>query len=101
MARASQIMAPTSCFTGQVHYLPDAPKAYGATITRAKAAPPQTRSTDLCVSTPRNLIGGLMREPESNGETHSVFNYQCPLRPTQASLDPSSATALAHRVPGV
>lgn len=40
-------MAPTSCFTGQVHRLPDAPEAYGAMITRAKAAPPQSRSTDL------------------------------------------------------
>lgn len=40
-------MAPTSCFTGQVHRLPDAPEAYGAMITRAKAAPPQSRSADL------------------------------------------------------
>jgi len=47
LARASQIMAPTSGFTGQVHYLPDAPEAYGAMITRAKAAPAQNRSTDL------------------------------------------------------
>jgi hypothetical protein len=47
LARASKIMAPTSCFTGQVHRLPDAPEAYGAMITRAKAAPPQSRSTDL------------------------------------------------------
>jgi hypothetical protein len=46
LARASKIMAPTSCFTGQVHRLPDAPEAYGAMITRAKAAPPQSRSTD-------------------------------------------------------
>jgi hypothetical protein len=47
LARASKIMAPTSCFTGQVHRLPDAPEAYGAMITRAKAAPPQSRSADL------------------------------------------------------
>lgn len=40
-------MAPTSCFTGQVHNLPDAPEAYGAMITRAKAAPAQSRSADL------------------------------------------------------
>lgn len=40
-------MAPTSCFTGQVHRLPDAPEAYGAMITRAKAAPPQSRYADL------------------------------------------------------
>jgi hypothetical protein len=40
-------MAPTSCFTGQVHRLPDAPEAYGAMITRAKAAPAQSHSTDL------------------------------------------------------
>lgn len=46
MARASKIMAPTSCFSGQVHYLPDAPEAYGAKITRAKAAPSQSRSAD-------------------------------------------------------
>ena len=47
MARASKIMAPTSCFTGQVHRLPDAPEAYGAMITRPMAAPAQSRSTDL------------------------------------------------------
>jgi hypothetical protein len=47
LARASKIMAPTSCFTGQVHRLPDAPEAYGAMITRAKAAPSQSRSPDL------------------------------------------------------
>jgi hypothetical protein len=47
LARASKIMAPTSCFTGQVHRLPAAPQAYGAMITRAKAAPPQSRSTNL------------------------------------------------------
>ncbi|SEC32473.1 Tetratricopeptide repeat-containing protein [Streptomyces melanosporofaciens] len=40
-------MAPTSCFSGQVHRLPDAPQAYGAMITRPKAAPAQTRSADL------------------------------------------------------
>lgn len=39
-------MAPTSCFNGQVHRLPDAPEAYGAMITRAKAAPGQSRYTD-------------------------------------------------------
>src|SRR3954452_19676790 len=44
-------MAPTSCFTGQVHRLPDAPEAYGAMITRAKAAPPQSRSTALRTNT--------------------------------------------------
>lgn len=43
-------MAPTSRFTGQVHRPPDSQEAYGAMITRAKAAPPQTRSTDLTVS---------------------------------------------------
>lgn len=42
---ASKIMAPTSCFNGQVHRLPDAPEAYGAMITPpkqlpAKVAPP-------------------------------------------------------------
>lgn len=30
----------TSCSTGQLHGLPDAPEAYGAMITRPKAAPP-------------------------------------------------------------
>ncbi len=39
-------MAPTSCFSGQVHRLPDAPEAYGAMITRPKAAPAQSRSAD-------------------------------------------------------
>lgn len=52
MARASKIMAPTSCFTGQVHRLPDAPEAYGAMITRAKAAPPQSRCADLVTEKP-------------------------------------------------
>jgi hypothetical protein len=42
-------MAPTSCFTGQVHRLPDAPEAYGAMITRAKAAPGQSRYADRSV----------------------------------------------------
>lgn len=42
-------MAPTSCFSGQVHRLPDAPEAYGAMITRAKAAPAQSRSAALAV----------------------------------------------------
>lgn len=46
LARASKIMAPTSCFTGQVHRLPDTPEPYGVMITRAKATPPQRRSTD-------------------------------------------------------
>lgn len=40
-------MAPTSCFSGQVHRLPDAPQAYGAMITRPKAAPAQSRYADL------------------------------------------------------
>lgn len=39
-------MAPTSCFNGQVHRLPDSPEAYGAMITHPKAAPAQSRSTD-------------------------------------------------------
>src|SRR3954471_11633878 len=49
LARASKIMAPTSCFSGQVHRLPDAPEAYGAMITRAKAAPAQSPSADLSI----------------------------------------------------
>jgi hypothetical protein len=40
-------MAPTSCFNGQVHRLPDSPEAYGAMITPPKGAPAQSRSTDL------------------------------------------------------
>ncbi len=56
LARASKIMAPTSCFTGQVHRLPDAPEAYGAMITRAKAAPPQSRYTDLVGSPPSHRL---------------------------------------------
>ena len=60
-------MAPTSCFTGQVHRLPDAPKAYGAMITRAKAAPAQSRSTDLVGKSqplikPSQLLRDHMRE---------------------------------------
>lgn len=63
-------MAPTSCFNGQVHRLPDAPEAYGAMITRPKAAPAQSRSTDLndpaeyvaggsrLVLGPRQIVGG-------------------------------------------
>lgn len=47
MGRASKIMAPTSCFSGQVHRLPDSPEAYGAMITRPMAAPAQSRSADL------------------------------------------------------
>lgn len=47
MARASKIMAPTLYFTRQVHSLPDAPKAYGAMINRAEAAPALSRSIDL------------------------------------------------------
>lgn len=35
---------PNVVLYGQVHRLPDAPEAYGAMITRAKAAPAQSRS---------------------------------------------------------
>ncbi|CAL2056829.1 hypothetical protein GPN2_10673 [Streptomyces murinus] len=38
-ARASKIKGPTSCFTGQVHRLPDAPQAYEAMITRMQRHP--------------------------------------------------------------
>lgn len=44
-------MAPTSCFNGQVNRLPDAPEAYGAMITRAKAAPGQSHSAARAGST--------------------------------------------------
>jgi hypothetical protein len=43
-------MAPTSCFNGQVHRLPDSPKAYGAMISRPMAAPAQSRYTDLTLA---------------------------------------------------
>lgn len=43
----SQRPLPTSCSTGQVHRLPDAPEADGAMITHPKAAPAQGRSPDL------------------------------------------------------
>ncbi len=36
--------------SGPVHRLPDAPEAYGAMITRAKAAPAQSRSADLVLN---------------------------------------------------
>jgi hypothetical protein len=49
MGRASKIMAPKSCFTGQVHRLPDSPEAYGAMISRPMAAPAQSRYTNLVV----------------------------------------------------
>lgn len=49
-------MAPTSCFTGQVHRLPDAPEAYGAMITRAKAAPPQSRYADRAAHRPMEQV---------------------------------------------
>jgi hypothetical protein len=38
---------PNVVLYGQVHRLPDSPSAYGAMITRPKAAPAQSRSTDL------------------------------------------------------
>lgn len=47
MGRTSKIMAPTSCFTGQVHRLADVPKAHGAIVTRPKVAPAKSRSADL------------------------------------------------------
>lgn len=55
MGRASKIMAPTSCLTGQVHRLPDAPEAYGAMISRPMAAPAQSRSTALVGEAPAVL----------------------------------------------
>jgi hypothetical protein len=45
-------MAPTSCFTGQVHRLPDAPETYGPMITRPKAAPAQSRSANRGAADP-------------------------------------------------
>lgn len=48
-------MAPTSCFTGQFHRLPDAPEAYGAMTPRAKAALPQSRSTDRDLEASRSI----------------------------------------------
>ena len=56
MGRASKIMAPTSCFNGQVHRLPDSPEAYGAMITRPMAAPAQSRSANLTARPP--LLAG-------------------------------------------
>lgn len=47
-----KITAPMSCFTWQVHRLPDAPEAYRAMITRPKAAPAQSSSTDLKAKLP-------------------------------------------------
>jgi hypothetical protein len=42
--------------------LPDAPEAYGAMITRAKAAPPQSRSADLAFLPPRLCcLNGALR----------------------------------------
>jgi hypothetical protein len=49
-------MAPTSCFNGQVHRLPDSPSAYGAMITRPKAAPAQSRSAARRVANSLKLV---------------------------------------------
>lgn len=57
-------MAPTSCFNGQVHRLPEEPEAYGAMITRAKAAPGQNRSADLG----RNHAADELPEPPPEPE---------------------------------
>lgn len=71
-------MAPTSCFNGQVHRLPDAPEAYGAMITRAKAAPGQSRYADLVAI--RRPIRLLSRLPKprffSNYSTESFRGLQ-------------------------
>jgi hypothetical protein len=61
MGRASKIMAPTSCFNGQVHRLPDSPEAYGAMISRPMAAPAQSRYTDL------RALGSAGRRTGSGG----------------------------------
>jgi hypothetical protein len=45
--------------SGQVHRLPDSPEAYGAMITRPKAAPAQSRSAALSI----NLHMQLKQEP--------------------------------------
>lgn len=71
-------MAPTSCFNGQVNRLPDAPEAYGAMITRAKAAPGQSRYADLTCFDYNYLSG----EESSSSEVGSSL----------ASSPPSSAT---------
>lgn len=80
LGRASKIMAPTSCFTEQVHYLPDAPQAYGAMITRPKAAPPQSRSTGLVTT--------------GSGELEQTSIWYAHLRPslTYAIRSPSTTS---------
>lgn len=86
MARASKIMAPTSCFTGQVHRLPDAPEAYGAMITRAKAAPPQSRSVS-CLALRKSGVWLQSRLPPvapvewppcSSGHPADDLSLMCP-----------------------
>ncbi|GAA2489798.1 hypothetical protein GCM10023100_44960 [Actinocorallia cavernae] len=75
LARALKITAPTSYFTGQVHRLPDAPEAYGAVITRAKAAPAQSRSADLTATLRAHDAGGYgHREPLLNQELAKISN---------------------------
>jgi hypothetical protein len=76
LARASQIMAPTSCFTGQVHRLPDAPEAYGAMITRAKAAPPQSRSAALTANPEREK--GAVPRTRATHVRQTVFDQPYP-----------------------
>ena len=60
MGRASKIMAPTSCLTGQLNRLPDAPSAYEAMITRPMAAPAQS----LYVRRRREIYGRTGRSQQ-------------------------------------
>lgn len=84
-------MAPTSCFNGQVHRLPDAPEAYGAMITPPKAAPGQSRYADrsaLCTthlirgtfareSCPRMLFANVVRECRPRNPFANVVRQYC------------------------
>jgi hypothetical protein len=60
-------MAPTSCFNGEVNRLPDAPEAYGAMITRAKAAPGQSRYAD---KVNHSSVGGSSSSADGKSLSH-------------------------------
>ncbi|MFJ8028853.1 hypothetical protein [Streptomyces sp. NPDC096311] len=67
-------MAPISRFAGQVHRLPYAPEAYGAMITRAKAAPPQSRYIDLHFSAPATTPERQRCRRQWNGQAGIAIN---------------------------
>ncbi|AIS00753.1 hypothetical protein SGLAU_24045 [Streptomyces glaucescens] len=90
-------MAPTSCFTGQVHRLPDAPEAYGAMITRTKAAPGQSRYADRVGTTKGAMAHSHNQQenppPHMSSDGFSQFGQLVALIDTQVN----SLTLEIHR----